>query len=105
MQCQPCSLGHDSSILVETTGNNSSDHSMIELENHSLIRLRDCPRPVEVREPVTDSGITGPDDVIVDIDQERLVRMINEQSNDHPRSVNPFLDAQETLRSRLTHAS
>ena len=32
MQCQPCSLGQDSSILVETTGNNSSDHSMIDVE-------------------------------------------------------------------------
>jgi hypothetical protein len=41
---------------------------MIELENISHIRLRNCPRPVEAREPVTDSGITGPDDVIVDID-------------------------------------
>jgi hypothetical protein len=105
MQCLPCSLGHDSSILVETTGNNSSDHSMIEIENNSHIRLRNCPRPVDVKEPVTDSGVTGPDDVIVDIDQERLVRMINEQLNDHPRSVNPFLDAQETIRSRLTHVS
>jgi hypothetical protein len=52
---------------------------MIEIENNSHIRLRNCPRPVDVKEPVTDSGITGPDDVIVDIDQERLVRMINEQ--------------------------
>lgn len=54
--------------MVETTGNNSSDHSLIEMEHNSFIRLRNCARPAEPKEPVTDSAITGPDDVIIDID-------------------------------------
>jgi len=63
---------------VDTTGNNSSDHSLIEIEQNSIIRLRNCARPAEPKEPVTDSGISGPDDVIIDIDQERLTKMIRE---------------------------
>ena len=69
MQCQPCSLGHESSILVETTGNNSSDHSLIEVEQISALRFRNCARLPEGKEVVTESGgVTGPDDIIIDID-------------------------------------
>jgi hypothetical protein len=53
---------------VETTGNNSSDHSMIEIEHNNVIRLRNCAKPAPAKEPVTESGMSGPDDIIIDID-------------------------------------
>ena len=52
---------------------------MIEMELNTVIRLRNCAKPAQAKEPVTDSGMTGPDDIIVDIDQERLNKMIQDQ--------------------------
>jgi hypothetical protein len=33
-----------------------------------MLRLRNCAKPVEAKVYITESGVSGPDDIIIDID-------------------------------------